>query len=301
MGWEKQIKEDMFGHGNKIFRVMSIPFFLGLNLIVQVVVLIVSSKGGLFPGTETIAQVAGTCAEIIAGLYGITLAGYTFFLSRMDALMESDMTLDFVVASVKNRFKYLIWFITINVILTLFNSIFLMYCPAPQEGRQEFWYRLFCNEFLVFLAFSIVLILYYSVKVIEPNCLKKEAAKLKRRISRLGKLGSVTSFISDYDRMESLCNSLIPGNVLNQLHENKGKRFEYTIELLAEQYPMLRPMLPQILRVHIYYECTVNCTPMTVTQEMCIQAEKVVTYLEDFCKRNTGKISSRIGVKEELL
>ena len=137
----------------------------------------------------------------------------------------------------------------------------------------------------------MVLIIYYSVKVIAPNCLEKEAAKLKKKISRSKKLGSVTSYISLYDRMEALCNSLIPENVLSQIHENKGKRFEYTVELLQEQYPLLRPVIPQILRIHMYYECTVNCSPITVSQDMCIQAEKVVTFLEDFSSRGVERIS----------
>ena len=37
--------------------------------------------------------------------YGITLAGYTFFLSRIDALIASDMTLDYIVNSVKMKYN----------------------------------------------------------------------------------------------------------------------------------------------------------------------------------------------------
>ena len=159
--------------------------------------------------------------------------------------MASDMTLNYIVSSVKNRFKVLIWFITINVVVVLFFSVALMYCPAPAGEMPTFWYRLFCNEFIVFLAFSIVLIVYYSVKVIEPNCLEKEAAKLKKKISHSREKGSVTEFISLYDEMERYCNSLIPENVLSQLHENKGKRFENTLELLGEGNSMLRPVIPQ--------------------------------------------------------
>ncbi len=282
MFWNKQIKETSIPSGNMIFKAMSVYFFIAVTIVAQIAVIIVSAKGAMFPGGEAIVNIAGTCAEIIAGLYGITLAGYTFFLSRMDALMASDMTLNYIVNSVKNRFKYLIWFITLNVLVTLVISISLLYCPIPVEGTVEFWYRLFCNEFVVFLGFSIVLIIYYSVKVIEPNCLEKEAAKLKKKISHSRERGSVTRFISLYDQMEAHCNALIPDNVLSQIHENKGKRFEYTIELLMEQNPMLRPVIPQIMQVHMYYECTVNSSPMTVSQEMCVLAERVVKFLEEY-------------------
>lgn len=67
---------------------------------------------------QWIPIVVSTCAQIIAGLYGITMAGYTFFLSRIDALIASDATLDYIVASIKRQFKSLIWYITMNAPLT---------------------------------------------------------------------------------------------------------------------------------------------------------------------------------------
>ena len=70
-------------------------------------------------------------------------------------------------------------------------------------------------------------------------------------------------------------------NVLGQLQENKGKHFEYTIELLYETKPLLRPVLPEIRRIHRYYECVLNCTPMTVSQEMCEAAHRVLVFLKE--------------------
>ena len=215
----------MTGHGEMVVKAMSIQFFITMTIILQIVVIIISVKGTLFPGSEIMSEIAGTCAEIIAGLYGITLASYTFFLSRIDALMASDMTLDYIVTDVKMRYKYITWFITINVLMTLFTSMFLMYFPALDGEKLSFFYRLFCNEFIVFFDTSIVMILYYSVSVIEPNCLGKEAKKQKKRL--------------------------------------------------------MRPVLPEIRRIHRYYECVVNCTPMTVSQEMCDAAQRVLVFLKE--------------------
>ena len=134
----------------------------------------------------------------------------------------------------------------------------------------------------MFSGTSIIMILYYSVSVIEPNCLEKEALKQKKKISRsFGKEGDVIAFISMYDKIETKCNAMIPENVLGQLHENKGKHFEYTIELLYETKPLMRPVIPEIRRIHRYYECVVNCSPMTVSQEMCVQAQMVLNFLKN--------------------
>lgn len=281
MNIRKKSEKNAQSFGETAVKAVSIQYILISSVVAQIVVVWLSVKGALFPGEETIQSIAGTGSEIIAGLYGLTLVGYTFFLSRIDALMASDVTLDYVVNSIKNRFKYLIWYITGNVLLTLAVSIVLMYCPAPDNVNFAFFYRLFCNEFLVFLGFSVVLILYYSILVIDPNCLEKEAAKLKKRLSRsVGPAGSAVEFIGTYDRIEACCNQLIPESVLGQIRENKGNRFEYSIELLHEQ-KLLNPALVRDLnRIHRYYSCVVNCRPLSVSAEMCALARHVLQFLE---------------------
>lgn len=126
----------------------------------------------------------------------------------------------------------------------------------------------------------IVLILYYSILVINPNCIEKEAAKLKKKLCRRGHAGSAVEFIALYDRIETACNNLLPPNVLHQIHENKGKRFEYTIVLLGEQNILMLPLIADLTRIHRYYECTINCTPLNVNEEMCVLARRVLTFLE---------------------
>lgn len=281
MKFGKQLQKDAAAYGEKMVMFMSIPSLVIATVVCHLIVFWMSFKGSIFPETDTFQTIVGTCAQIIAGLYGITLAGYTFFLSRIDALMASDMTLDYVVSSIKNRFKYLIWYITFNVLMTLFTSIVLMYAPIPENDSHVFFYRFFCNEFLIFTGFSIVLILYYSILVVDPNCVEKEAAKLKKRISRpYGTPGNAAEFIALYDQIETKCNAMLPRNVLNQIHENKGKRFEYTIELLQEQNLLARPLISDLNRIHRYYECMVNTAPLSVTQEMCTLAGRIHSFLE---------------------
>ena len=123
---------------NKIILFHVVPL---LMLATQILVVLLTFYIGFFPGEDVLLSIIGTCAEIIAGLYGITMAGYTFFLSRMDVLTETDATLNFVVGSIKNRFKHLLWWITFNVLMALLISIVLMYCPVPQQTEMNYIYR----------------------------------------------------------------------------------------------------------------------------------------------------------------
>ncbi len=273
-------KPDLAAESAKAVKVMSIQTIAYATIVSQVFVFWLSTKGSLFPSADSLSSIISSFSEIIAGLYGITLAGYTFFLSRIDALSASDSTLDYIVDSIKKRFKYLIWFITLNVLVTLFTTLVLMYAPAPDAENIQFFYRLFCNEFVLSVASSILLILYYSILVIDPNSLEKEAAKLKRKLSPgFGPAGDVNAFIAMYDQIEKKCNSLIPAEVLGQIHQNKGSQFSYTIELLRTSHPEMRPLLLDVTRIHRYYECTVNCKKLSVSQDMCLLARKVLIHL----------------------
>lgn len=287
MSLEKQIKKELEAQGASVAKGISVQYIIIIAILSQIVVIVFSVKGIIFPERSVISTIIGICAQIISALYGITLAGYTFFLSRMDSLTAVDATLDYIVQSVKKRFKTLILIITITVAFTLFTSIMIMYMPELTAENHVVFYRLVCNESLMFMMYSIILILYYSIKVIDPNCLEKEAEKLKKKISRQrGPEGNVIDFISMYDKIEAYCNAMIPANVLEQIRENKGKRFEYTIELLYEIKPMMRPIIPELVRVHRYYECVVNCSPKTVTQEMCATAQKILRFLETESQRS---------------
>lgn len=281
MYFKKIIQNQITDVSEKIVRMASFQMLPVIVIAGQVFVLWFSGQAHLFPDNEALMNVIGCCAQIIAGLYGITLAGYTFFLSRIDALMATDTTLDYIVESMKLRFKRLIWYITVTVATALFISVFLMYYPVESGVIPDYLYRVICNEFVLFMGFATALILYYSVGVVDPNCIEKEAKRLKKKLDfRHGPDGNVVEFISLYDQIEQRCNAILPENVLNQLHENKGRHFEYTVELLQQQNKLPKPLITDLSRIHRYYACTVNCSPMAVSREMCLLARNVLAYLD---------------------
>ncbi len=239
----------------------------------------ISTRYSIFPGYDALMNIVGTMAQIIAGLYGVTMASYTFFLSRIDGLCAQDTTLDYIAAGLKRRFKLLIWFISGNVLAALLISLVLLYCPAPTEADHVFFYRLFCNEFLLALCYSIGLILYYAIEVINPNALEKEAGKRKRGLSP-GNTGDPLEFLALYGKIVDACNSRIAEGVLAQIRENKGNRFGYTLALLPRSAPELKEQMPGLYRIHWYYECTINTSPLTVSREMCALARKMAEALE---------------------
>ncbi len=262
-------------------KVLAVQVASWLSLPAHAAAIFLAIQVDLFPDRDSLLNIISSFAEIIAGLYGITAAGYTFFLSRMDALMASDATLGYVVASVKRRFQGIIVYITAQVIMVLLMTLILMYVSAPSGGLWLFLYRLGCNEFLLFVTAAVCMILCYSLWVIDPKCIEKEAAKQKKKLSDpAGEPGSAADFIALYDRLEVCCSRLLPKTVVGQLVNNKGNDFTLAMELLEELRPDLGYLVPDLTRIHQYYQCMINCRPMTVTEEMCTLARNTLAELE---------------------
>jgi len=78
--------------------------------------------------------------------------------------------------------------------------------------------------------------------------------------------------------------------VLHQIHENKGRQFEYTIALLQDQALLPKPLIADLRRIHRYYECCVNCTPLSVSREMCLLIRKVCACLGQANATLPGKL-----------
>lgn len=171
---EKRKKDTIIIIGVHLLRCYTVLSHIGMIWL--------ASKTELFPENSALMQIIGTGAQIIAGLYGITITGYIFFLTRMDTMIVSNSTLTDIVESVKSRFKYLIWSISFQVFATLILSIILMYYKVSSGILSEYLYRVLCNEFVLFMVNSILFVIYYSISVINPNCLEIEAKKLKNKI-----------------------------------------------------------------------------------------------------------------------
>ena len=250
---------------------VGIYYLRSFTVLAQIGVFWLSSKDNFFPSADVQMSMLSSCSAIIAGLYGITMAGFTFFLSRMDAMILSDSTVNYVASSLKDKFRALIWCITVNVSVTLFISIALMYIPMSKELSESFLYRLFFNEFVLFFLSSIGLIMVYSMIVINPNSIQSEAEKLKKKISKPdAQPGNAAQFLSTYAALENTCTNLLPPSVVAQLRRDKGNRFGAILSLLQEQETLDKKTLDKITTVHHYYACAVNCKTMRVSRQMCM-------------------------------
>ncbi len=266
---------------SQVLKALLLNYLTLATIASQIAVFLISTKVSLFPGQEAMQSIAGSFAEIVAGLYGLTLASYTFFLSRIDGLAASNHTLEYVTNGLKRGFKYLIWHITFQVLMTLVFATALMYATAPEVGSAfAFWYRLFCNEFIAFAGFSVVLILYYSILVVNPKCIEKEAARLKKKLGGKENDGSLLEFLALHQKLCRRIEELLPKETVGYLHAEQVLTLAVAMALLRQLHPEIEELLPELEAIYRYYECLVNCKDVAVSQSMCDRANRLLDQLD---------------------
>ncbi len=262
-----------------------VPLIILTCLANQCFVVGISAVMSIFPKEEVMLDVCSTFAEIIAGMYGIILASYTFFVSHIDTLSASDTTLDYIVETIKERFKWLISALTFNVFIVLISYIILNYIPIPENVYLNYFYRLFFNELVACMIFSIVLILFYSVHIITPDFISKEAAALREHIcSSKAPRGSVSLFMDHYHQIEEFCHQLYLTCFSNWSSANSEPRIKFVLNMLHSEEMLEDDLIHTIRKIAQYHACTVHCKELRVTQEMCVLAEETLLLLKQKAK-----------------
>lgn len=168
-------------------------------------------------------------AQVTAGLYGLTLAGYVFYHSNLDSQLDNDNTLEDQIATIKlqsyenqliiGTLSLSSIFMSISTIL-IYNQIFLSVNIIN-----------FILNFTTILFFvSIYKIIRLSLLVIEPNKIKNVSNKLKEEIENSYLF---TNYLDNHnDTTLNLSDFFIPyGKLLNLMKK-------YVHELCTENKTM---------------------------------------------------------------
>lgn len=227
---------------------------------------------------DAVKDVLATSAEVVAGLYGLTLTGYIFFLDRLQQKAEDDEMLEDIIALLKKRYHNMVLILSGScfvVILLAFN--FIIYNPE-NNLLPDYAYKFWGYETLFLVFVTLVFNMYFIIIVVDPDKIPRVSLQYKQKLSNSDKeLGSLQEFLQDYEDIENLLKEKsekltidqIGTNPWNTLKHLKGK------DLLKVQKWMSDPLLKNMSKLGQYYNYMVFSQEMTVTKEMCELAKEV--------------------------
>ena len=265
------------------------PYLIGLlsfgilTGIVQLLVILDCVFPLLEYAPDAVSSVMSTCSEVLAGLYGITLTGYSFFADRFKDTSRDDESLYDAVQALLIRYNHLAGFISLMcLVCTVMAEGIVLYgtntlLPA---GLHRFW----INETLLMCFCTFDLILYFVISVLDPHKIERISKQKKSKISEDTTAGDAEEFMAVWGEIEDALLALreeliskmrfIPG-------ANKSKpQIVQTLDVLRNYGRINMNLWRKLDKLRQYHNLTLHDLNMSVSQEMCNLAKDVLAELK---------------------
>jgi len=179
--------------------------FFGFGLLLSCATSVWGLISSLFRLNENqILYLFSTSAQVLAGIYGLTLTGFIFFRNELSREEQEDETLADAVESLKTRYFRLLAFITILVLATITLSNLAI---SIASSGYSILGAIVINSGQSLFATSLGAIAYFIFDVISPNRIEAASRALQSEVDptydRENK-GSLEDFLRNYNQIESL-------------------------------------------------------------------------------------------------
>jgi hypothetical protein len=145
-----------------------------------------------------------TSAQVLAGVYGLTLTGFIFFRNELSREELEDDTLTEAVESLKNRYFKILMFITILSIFTLLMSNLVISSESEKNSPlTAITMNIGQSSFVV----NLLVIAYFIFDVISPKRIEKESKSIQQKVDPLPAddvRGSLEDFLTNYNTLENI-------------------------------------------------------------------------------------------------
>lgn len=175
--------------------------------------LIVFSLGSAFIGIRypiwilnesQILYLYSTSAQVLAGIYGLTLTGFIFFRNELSREESSDESIKEVIESLKKRYFKLLLFITVLSIFTLLLCNFII---LIESGEKTIFKTIAMNVAQSSFVVSLIMIAYFIFDVITPDRIEKASLTLQQILDPSDKKfirGDFEEFLKNFNEIERI-------------------------------------------------------------------------------------------------
>lgn len=158
----------------------------------------------IYLNENQILYLFSTSAQVIAGIYGLTLTGFVFFRNELSREEFEDETLVDAVESLKKRYFMLLIFITAISILTLLLSNLAI---SHEGSGNSHLNTIIVNMGQSAFVTNLFVIAYFIFDVISPKRIEAASRKLQEKVDPSGlqeKKGVLEDFLKNYNQIEEI-------------------------------------------------------------------------------------------------
>ncbi len=143
-----------------------------------------------------------TSAQVVAGIYGLTLTGFVFFRNELSREGFEDESLSEAVETLKERYSKLLLAVTVFSIFTIFLCNFVISSNYSEGSTISI---VAINSGQVAFVVSICFIAYFVYDVVSPHRIERASQLLQKKYEpKLAdeKKGSLEEFLQNFNSIE---------------------------------------------------------------------------------------------------
>jgi len=134
------------------------------------ILIIVDSIFRILPiAEESALQIMATGAEIIAGLYGLTLTGYIFFMDYLQEQIRDNELVSEVVMLLRKRYYKMICIISAETVMAIILAIVLNFYDLQSNVLPLEILRFIVNETFFLMLGVVFAIVYFVLDIVNPD------------------------------------------------------------------------------------------------------------------------------------
>lgn len=143
-----------------------------------------------------------TSAQVLAGVYGLTLTGFIFFRNELIREESEDDSLTDAVETLTERYFKLLVFITLFSVFTLLISNFVISIESSKDSNIR---TFFINVGQTSFVINLLVITYFIFDVIAPKRIERASKSLQETLDPVGSTeekGSLEYFLTNFNQIE---------------------------------------------------------------------------------------------------
>jgi len=147
-----------------------------------------------------------TSAQVVGGVFGLTIAGYTFLRNELDRQKKEDESLAEQIDELKARYFYLATFITGVSALAIFTSLLTISVGTPHRAN-EIVIAINASQSIVVAA--VLSIAYFILDIFRPGRIERISDGIRKDLDRESEndKGSLEEFLRSFNQIEQLLDS----------------------------------------------------------------------------------------------
>lgn len=223
-------------------------------------------------------------AQIIGGLFGLTLTAYIFFVDKFKASSQDDDT--YYDATITLLNKYFNILTTISI--TCGATILLCITGIITLHNANTIYSFFIDESVFLFIISVISILFLGIILLDPKKLDKEILKLKRVAEKnyhspaSSTPGDFQDFLKAYNLLEKvIINFAYECSKQPNNYYNYKPQIIQSIKILLYNEILNSNLQDEINQLRMYRNALVHGVDFNVSNEVCNRTKQIYDILNE--------------------